>query len=193
MDIISNKIGILALFLTMLGISASPHPFVLIFTYLIHELGHIIFATHLGARLKKFKIGAFKLCISYDTSELSYLKELLVCFGGIVFNLISAIIVAILPIFKGEVSDFFIICNFSLAIMNLYPISVLDGGGILRSTLMIITNEEKSEKICRGVSLICVLIMWLASVYLQLVFSSNLSMFFISVVLLIEFCFSLIK
>lgn len=191
MSFFMDKLAILSILFTVLSISVSPHPLILVICYAIHELGHLFFATLVGAKIKKFKLGAFHLCLSYDCTEISYLKEMLVCFGGIIFNVISALILLLIPIFKGEIIDFFILCNFSLALMNLYPASILDGGGVLRSFLYIITSQEKADKIARGVSIISTLILWLISVYLQLVLSSNLSLLVISIVILIELCFSL--
>ena len=186
-----DKLAILSILFTALSISVSPHPLILVICYAIHELGHLFFATLVGAKIKKFKLGAFHLCLSYDCTEISYLKEMLVCFGGIIFNVISALILLLIPIFKGEVIDFFVLCNLSLALMNLYPAAILDGGGVLRSFLYIVTSQEKADKISRGVSIISTLILWLISVYLQLVLSSNLSLLIISIVILIELCFSL--
>ncbi len=191
MSFFMDKLAILSILFTALSISVSPHPLILVICYAIHELGHLFFATLVGAKIKKFKLGAFHLCLSYDCTEISYLKEMLVCFGGIIFNVISALILLLIPIFKGEVIDFFVLCNLSLALMNLYPAAILDGGGVLRSFLYIVTSQEKADKISRGVSIISTLILWLISVYLQLVLSSNLSLLIISIVILIELCFSL--
>ncbi|MBQ7906575.1 MAG: site-2 protease family protein [Clostridia bacterium] len=186
-----EKLGILAILFTILGISTSPHPFLLVLCYIIHELGHISFAKMVGARTKKIKILAFRLSIGYDQSGLTYPQEILVCLGGIIFNLASAGIVWLLPFFSGEASLFFVVCNLSLALMNLYPVAILDGGGILRAVLLWRLGEDKAEKISRGVSLICAILLWLLSVYLQLAFSSNLSLLVISIVLLVQLCFSL--
>ena len=186
-----EKLGILAIFFTLLGVSISPHPFLLIFCYIIHELGHIFMAKIVGAKTKKVKVFAFRLSIGYDQAGITYPQEILICFGGIIFNLISAATVALLPFFQGEVADFFVICNLSLAIMNLYPVSILDGGGILRATLLYLLGQEKAEKISGGVSLICAILLWLVSVYLQLAFSSNLPLLVISIVLLVQLCFSI--
>ncbi|MBQ3017507.1 MAG: site-2 protease family protein [Clostridia bacterium] len=191
MSFFMDKLAILSILFTALSISVSPHPLILVICYAIHELGHLFFATLVGAKIKKFKLGAFHLCLSYDCTEISYLKEMLVCFGGIIFNVISALILLLIPIFKGEVIDFFVLCNLSLALMNLYPAAILDGGGVLHSFLYIVTSQEKADKISRGVSIISTLILWLISVYLQLVLSSNLSLLVISIVILIELCFSL--
>ena len=56
-----DKFAIFSLALTGLSISVSPHPMILIFTYIIHECGHIFFAKICGAGLKKFKIGVINV------------------------------------------------------------------------------------------------------------------------------------
>ena len=140
--------------------------------------------------MKKFRVGAFHLSLSYDCSQIGYGRELLICLGGIIFNVIATVVA--LPLIKlVPNTDFFITCNLSLALMNLYPVSILDGGGALKSLLMIITNEDKAEKISRGVSVFAIILMWLVSIYLQLVFSSNISLLFISILLIVELCLSL--
>ncbi|MBR2295923.1 MAG: site-2 protease family protein [Clostridia bacterium] len=190
MDKIGEKIGFLAVLLTMMSISSSPYPMMLILAYIIHELGHIIIAKINHIPMRKFKIGSFRLSLSYDCSGVPYKKELFVCLGGIAFNLLFASLMAILKLYKYDSISFFILCNLSLALMNLYPVSTLDGGGILKCLLMMLFDTEKAEKISKIISLIAVFILWLCAVYLQLVFDSNISMLFISIFLLIELCFS---
>ncbi len=190
MEKVSERLSIFAAIFTTLSLGTSPHPFILVLCYIIHEIGHITIARAVGAKIKKFKMGSFHLSLSYDCSNLSYKKEILVQLGGIIFNLLSAGILALFPGFGGESVDFFIICSLSLALMNLYPASVLDGGGILKSILLSTMEEYKAIRIFKGVSLVSVILMWLVSVYLQIIFCANLSLFVISVVLLIELCFS---
>ena len=190
MQSLGEKIGIFALALTMLSLGTSPHPLILILCYLIHEAGHLLFSKLVGAEMKCFRIRTLRLCLSYDCSSLTYPRELLVDFGGILFNLASALIVALIPVFFGGVSDFFIICNVSLALMNLYPVSVLDGGNIVKTVLLMITTEERAQEIFRIVSFVFALVLWLVAVYLQLVFSANISLLLISVFLLVELCFA---
>ena len=193
MSLISDKLAVFSLIFTMLSVSVAPHPLILLITYALHELGHLFFASVVGAKIKRFKLGAFHLSLCYDCTELSYKRELLVSLGGIIFNLVSGSLVLVIPFLKGEVITYFVLCNFSLAIMNLYPASVLDGNGALKSFLYLLLPQERADKILGGVSIIAILLIWLVSVYFQLIFSSNLSLLIISIVLLVELCFSVAK
>ena len=188
-----DKLAVLSLFLTVISISISPYPMILLLTYAIHEVGHLIFAFVCRAKVNKFKIGGFHLSLSYDCSQISYKRELLVCMGGIIFNLASAIFVSLLPFANGARVEFFVLCSICLALMNLYPAEILDGGGALKTILYILFSQSKAEKISRGVSVFAIILLWLVCVYFQLVFSSNVSLFFISVFLLVEVCLSFIK
>jgi len=187
----ANKMGgIFALF-TVISVGLSPHPFILILCYLIHELGHIFFARLMGARIEKLHMGSFHLSLSYDSSSLSYKREILVEAGGIIFNLLSVLLLLLFPSF-GEGREFFLICSISLALMNLYPVSILDGGGILKNLLLCILAGDVAEKVAKLVSFICAILMWLIAVYVQIIFHASPSFFVISVFLLIKLCFSYI-
>ena len=190
MDKIGEKIGFIAFFFAVLNISTSAHPVLLILCYIIHEAGHITMAKVNNVGVKALRLGSFRLCISYDCSRCSYKKELAVCCGGILFNLIFALIGWLLGLARCEAGSFFIVCNICLAMMNLYPVSTLDGGGAMKCVLMMLLGEDKAEKASKAVSFVFVLALWLCAVYLQLVLNSNISLFFISVFLLIQICFS---
>ena len=191
----NNKLGelfsILAIFITMLGISASPHPFLLVLSYAVHELGHIIFAKLVRAKFEKIGAGVFKLALKYDPTGLSYIKEALITVGGIAFNLLFALIVFVFFGNQNETVNFLIICNLSLAIANLYPASILDGGRLLNLTLLAIFKENTAKKLISILSFVFVLILWLFSVYIQLILGANISTLIISVFLLVKLCFSL--
>lgn len=190
MEGMSEKLGGVALVFTMIALGTSPHPVILVLCYLIHEAGHLVLSQIVGAKMKRFKIGALHLSLSYDSSGLSYGQEMAVQAGGIIFNLLSAVLVCPLPALKTEAWQFFTVCNFSLALMNLYPVSILDGGGLLKNAISLIWSGDVAEKASKIVSFIFAVFMWLVAVYLQIVFSSNLSLFIISVLLLVELCFS---
>ncbi|MBE6624030.1 MAG: hypothetical protein E7622_00140 [Ruminococcaceae bacterium] len=190
MDKLGEKIGFFAFFFTVMTISSSPHPFMLALCYAFHELGHIFFAKIQKIPVKKLRVGSFRLSISYDCSAVSYKRELLVCAGGVIFNLLGAIIGAIFLPNGSESASFFTMCSLSLALMNIYPISTLDGGRIFRCIFLIIFDEERAQRICKWLSFVSAFILWLCAVYAQMVFNSNVSLFFISVFLLVELCLS---
>ena len=181
---------IVALF-SLISISASPHPLLLTLCYLVHELGHILTTRLLGGKIRKISLGVFKIAIGYDTYSMPYRKEFAVSIAGIAFNLIFAAICAILNKNGNEALSFLITCNLSLAIINLYPISILDGGRVLKLVLYAAISQDKAEKIARYVSFFGAILLWFVSIYLQLVFSANISMLLISVFLLIQLCFSI--
>ena len=181
-------LSIIAMLFTLLGVSSSENPILLILAYSVHEAGHVFFSCIAGAKIRKIKGRVFKLSLVYDTGSISYLREALICSGGIIFNLITAFFSYLCV--KNPQSTF-VILNFSLALMNLCPVSILDGGGILKSLLLIKTRQDVAEKICFCVSFAMAMIMWLITVYLQIVFMANVSLFLISVLLLIQLCFSI--
>jgi len=191
MEQLGERISLLLLLLTIMNLSASPYPFFILLSYVVHECGHLFFAKVVGPGITDFKTSLCRLCIKYDCTSVSYFRESLVCGGGVIFNLVFFAIFAA-PVFRfSEKLVFFSLCNLSLALMNLYPVSVLDGGGILRCTVYSVFKEKTAKRILKLTSFAFAFILWLFAVYLQLVFSSNISMFFISILLLIELCFSL--
>ena len=185
-----EKTGALTVLITTLTLGTSPHPFLLILAYAIHECGHLVFAKLAGAQIKKFKIGPLRLSLTYDCSSLTYKREMLVEVGGIVANLLVALLLLLFGAHCTSSGAFFITCNFSLAIMNLYPVSILDGGGLLKSLLFMILAGDVAEKAAKAVSFASAILMWIVAVYLQIVFAQGFSLFFISVLLLVELCFS---
>ena len=188
-DKLGERIGFFALFFTMMSISSSPHPMLLVLCYLIHEFGHVCLAKVTKVDMKKIKTGPFQLRLAYDSSFASYKSELLVCAGGVLFNFLSAA-VTLLFVEKSESASFFLICNLSLGLMNLYPVSTLDGGRIFKCLLMMLFEVELALKIWKTVSFLFAFLLWLCAAYLLLVFDSNASLFFVSVFLLVELCFS---
>ena len=94
MDSFGDKLGGIALVLTMLALGTSPHPVILVLFFLIHEVGHLVLSRAVGAKMKKFKIGPLHLSLSYDCYGLSYGSEMAVQAGGILFNLAFGVLVA---------------------------------------------------------------------------------------------------
>ncbi len=190
MNRLAKAIMLIVGLFTLISISASPHPFLLLICYLVHELGHILTTRLVGGKIRKITVGVFKIAIGYDTYSVSYGKEFIVSIAGIIFNLMLALFCYAFNNSNSEILSFLVTCNLSLALVNLYPVSILDGGRLLKLTLLAIFSQEKAEKISRHVSFFGAILLWFVSIYLQLVFSANISMLLISVFLLIQLCFS---
>ncbi len=186
----TEKIGVIAILFTLLSVSSSQYPLILVLCYAIHEGGHLFFAKVCGVKMRKFQMKLFRLRLSYDFDGVSYMKELIISLGGIAFNLIFLVLPLIFRLRMSEAIGFYILCNASLALMNIYPVSSLDGGRVLRCLLLLIFQEERAIKIYNFISAFAVGALWIFSIYLQLVFNSNVSLFFISVFLLVQICFS---
>jgi Zn-dependent protease len=104
-------------------------------TYLIaitiHECGHLLFASLFKWEVEEFRmsaIGGF-LTFKNDLGKPA-LQTFLVATGGIIFNLIFALI---LFAFNGPPS--LIYTQFAIALFNLLPIAPLDGSKMLQSIL----------------------------------------------------------
>ncbi len=191
MESLGEKLSFLLFFITVMNISSSPYPLAIVLCYIIHECGHLFFAYMCGAKIEGMGGALFRLKIRYECMGISYIKEALICLGGALFNFLFALIFAA-PVFDfSEKASFFVVCNLSLGIMNLYPVTVLDGGNALRCIVHGLFIKDTAEKVLLCVSFVFAFLLWLFSVYLQLIFSADVSVFLISVLLIIEFCFSL--
>ena len=151
---------------------------------LIHETGHIVTAKAEGVRFTRGNgiFGGFSL--KFDFSSVSYLKEVTVAVAGAAFNVIACILTLLLNKSPGVHSVFFIFSNLSLAIFNLIPVSPLDGAGILRALLSMISGPYTAEIIAAGVSAVFSFAFFILCTYIQLKVGINLSLMFVSLVLL---------
>lgn len=191
MNNLKSTFTILAVILSLMSISISKNPILLVLSYLIHELGHLFFAHLVGAKMNKIRGGVFHLSLSYEPYTVSYLSEILICSGGIIFNLIASLVIFLVNTSNNDTLSTLLVLNLSLAIMNLYPVSILDGGNILRTLIFWKMSGDVAEKLHKWISFFFAILMWLLSVYIQIIFSTNISLLFISIFLLIQLCFSI--
>ena len=93
---------------------------------LVHELGHIIALRLLGGQILCFRLGAFGGIIRYYLPNRTTWKEVVICISGCVLGTVLAVLSAVVSIP--------LLCGAStiLTVMNLFPISYLDGGRALR-------------------------------------------------------------
>ena len=129
------------------------------------------------------KINAFSVDIIQKDLLLSYSQELFILTCGPVLNIIFYIILqAIYSIIKIEILESFAVQNLLIGIMNLLPISSLDGGQILSIVLKKFFDDEKSYRISCIVSVVFIIPLFSFGFYLFLQ-SFNISIFILMIYL----------
>lgn len=116
---------------------------------LIHEAGHIFFIILFKIDIKLLKLYAFGFFLDIDNHNCRFYQDLIIYFGGILFNLISLLI---LPY------DFHTYI-YVIVIINLLPIYPLDGFMIIKSVLSFIFSYSISLWISSILSLLSLLIL----------------------------------
>ena len=145
----------------------------------LHELGHIIAAAILGVKMKFCKSGMAGLNLVYDFSVVSHLRETAVCLAGPA----TGLVIFFIGYRNGAVS-YFAAASLGLTIFNLMPISFLDGGCALSAILSTFLMPSVVWVICRTLSVIFTILMWIAAVMLLLRMNGDISTMAVVVYLL---------
>lgn len=141
----------------------------------VHEFGHL-FAAHLsGVSVVSFTALPFGADIRFGRVQ-SYREELITASAGALSNL--AVAALLLPLKNNHTwINFFICANTVLAAINMLPVKTLDGGGVLKSMLLMIADRDTAIRTCNAVSSVLLFFMWLISVYMLLSECTGLSLF----------------
>lgn len=162
------KVILFVLFFFILGFEKLYLLF-LIFA-IIHELSHMVVGILLGFEPSKIQIMPFGAYINFKIDIKSYntkilkgticsLKKLFVSFAGPLANIVIAIIFYMK---SGYIIITYI--NILLATFNLLPIYPLDGGRILKQTLIILLGRRKALKYTNLLSNIFLFIILIISI-----------------------------
>lgn len=125
----------------------------------LHETGHLIFMKCFDSFPKKIKISLFDIAI-IDSNKYnrSLNKELLITLGGVMMNLISALICfGLYLVFRYNFLWILTGANILLLVYNLLPVDTLDGGQALYLILSSKLSEKTVERIMFVISLIVLL------------------------------------
>ena len=144
----------------------------------LHELGHVAAARICSIRLTELRLGIFGAALRPADTLCSYGRERAMTAAGPLVNLISAGIALALPI-GGEAVGMFVAASLFLGLLNLLPINELDGGRIL-SCLLSYRSPDAARRVCRAVSAVALVSLWMLSVYLMLRCATSLSLFVFS-------------
>ncbi|WP_025718686.1 M50 family metallopeptidase [Paenibacillus sp. 1-18] len=115
---------------------------------LIHELGHAVAASLLGARVLSIQMLPFGgVAVIEDQGKLSAWKEIVIALAGPLQNGIMIIILLCLKNVNGVEHDYVnyvIQGNAVIALFNLLPILPLDGGKILQSLISLFLSYHRT-------------------------------------------------
>ena len=146
----------------------------------IHECGHILAARVCNIPLYEMKLGIFGASLSASSGLCSYKKEMILAAAGPFFNFLTTAL--LYPIIKNTgLGELFLVASLFLGILNLLPVADLDGGRILYCFICQKGSPKVASAVCSVLSFLCVLCLWLLSVYLLLRRSSSLSLFIFSI------------
>lgn len=127
----------------------------LLFAAALHEAGHLIALKSCGVGIEEISLRAFGIEMTTgDTRYIPYRSELMIAAAGPAINLLALIVtlgaVAAVGPFWGAL--FFVACNAALAIINLMPVSGLDGGRILAAVLLPSLGPPRADRVLAVVS-----------------------------------------
>ncbi len=110
--------------------------FVILLCAFLHEIGHFTAVMLCRARVRELYIEPMGAKIVYDGEHTSYRDDILISWGGVLFNLIFCVAGCVMFAFlKNEYVLLFIASNLALAATNALPVSFLDGGTALYAFL----------------------------------------------------------
>lgn len=154
------KITLHPLFIA-LGIAAAIFgvlPIYLIYalTALLHECGHIFYASKIGFRCEKISLMPYGAAAICDTDGIRARDEIKLALAGPLVNAFLCVAFAGLWWFYPEAyayTDTVFSANAVMLIINLLPVYPLDGGRAVGSLLSLFMLKRRAKLILRGLSL----------------------------------------
>ena len=160
-------------------IDMSVYTCIVLMSALLHECGHLFFIRLFSAEVEKIIILPVGAKIVVKSSMLSYRKDIIISFGGCLSNLLLFLIFYRLYFPVAVANAFFFL-------LNILPIKGLDGGRILKLILLLRLSPDKAESVFCAISFVFVILLWIVGVYLLMFCSANISLFTLSLFLIID-------
>lgn len=170
------------LFLLLLLFGSTAFPLSFCAAVVIHEGGHLLAARLMGAECRSFRIGLTGLILDFDYSRLTYGRECLIQLAGSGVGILSVWIAACF----GERTVYYCVCALCLNIVNLLPITGLDGGAVLSSVLHMCLDDTVAVRISRAVSLVTAVFLWVCALWICLRTEGNVTVLICGVVFLVR-------
>ena len=147
------RINLLAVpsFFMMLYLEGLLPTGLLLLSAFLHEGGHLLAIRYVGAPIRRVDLLPMGGLIVYDQSSCSPMDCALVSAAGPMANLLAFFLC--LPIAsRSPYLLFFALANAFLALLNLLPWEVLDGGNLLFCLLLARRDPLYAERVCKAVS-----------------------------------------
>lgn len=148
----------------------------------VHEAGHLCAIYALGGRVTAVKFNIGGICLEYDTSGLTYFKELICALSGPIAGAAAAIAAAHFGngVFGG--------ISLAFSVFNLLPVRPLDGGRAAFCIAASFLDLQAAEKLCGVVDFTAAMLVTAAGAYAAYVSGGNVTLLFMGAVLVICYC-----
>lgn len=164
-----------ALIIFIILILSSGAPLYLLSAVVLHEAGHILAALLVAGEFPVLRFNIAGVKLKYDGLS-GTAKQITVSAAGPFVSILFGLI------FYGKRN--FALLSLGLGIVNLLPISCLDGGNILRAVAEKLFVPWLSKYICKAFSVIGALFVFALNCAVQLKYGANISLALICVYLL---------
>ncbi len=153
---------------------------------LIHELSHLSAALIIGLKPERFSLHPYGVSLTLKNKIIySYLDEVILYLSGPFANILLSLFCMIL-FGRGKYSDYFYVCNLLLFFMNILPVSPLDGGALLKKTLMRFSGIKQALKITRILSLSLSALFFVSGIFIIKKTGFNASVLIMSALLFVN-------
>lgn len=150
---------------------------------MVHELGHLVAIWIFGGKVQQISLSFFGGKIDYSREKESYLIKMSILLAGSMFNLLTALLFSAFG--NSQQTLFFAGINILLAVFNLLPISLLDGGAALICLLAKYLDPHKAEGILEKIGGLFALLLLFLGAWVFLATSWNISLMLLAVFLLL--------
>lgn len=159
---------------------------------LIHEIAHLLTALILNVDVKSIEILPFGMTLRLDSYVVrTPKKEIAIALSGPLSNIVMLVLSEIFIKKYGANLNLliFTVVNWSVLLLNLFPIPPLDGGRVLRALVIKYAGIMTSAKIIKKISCVFLIIVWTMGIFLVIYTKGNPSLCIIGAFLI----FSLVE
>lgn len=160
---------------------------------LCHEAGHLCAFYFFSRKISSIQFVGFGIKIQKG-SHLTYVEEMIVALVGPMVNIIFGIIFLFIhTTFHSVIYLSFAAANFAYAVLNLLPLSPLDGYKILKDIILYKIEYNQAKKLLFSVHIFSIIIIFLIVITMIALRIMNFSLISVMIVLLINALSSLVR